>query len=576
MATTSKFRVWFLLAIFAIGIFLVSRAFAPRIPVSIAEGSTLVIELAGGYVEAVSASPLARLAGDDTRPFLGLLSTLRVAERDDRIATVVIRIQPVQIGWGKADELREAIERLKARGKHTVAYLEIANFSSNRELYVATAADEVYVSPGSVIPLVGLAAEYVFLAGFWEKIGVHFDVAKAGRYKSAVELHSARTMSEASREMADSLLDDTYRRFVEGIASGRGLTTADVVEAIDSGSVRSQRLEALGLIDGEIHLDQLLERFGEAVQHVDYARVDPTDVGFESKGQIALVYGTGNVVQGDASASPFDSAPVFASQTVSRAILDAAEDPEILAIVLRIDSPGGSALASEVIWRAIERAKASGKPVIASFSDVAASGGYYVAVAADSIVADPSTLTGSIGVFALRAAVGGLLDQLEIGIDSLTRGRHADFLLSTEKMSPAAHARLQTSVLDTYQLFLTRVANSRAMSLEEVDEIGQGRVWTGQQAFDQGLVDELGGIYTAVRRAKVAAGLDAEDDVYLIPFPPQKTLGEQVMEAFQVTAIRAAGSKAKWPRPFDQIVSWAKDLPSETLLLIPPVQVEIR
>jgi protease-4 len=576
MAKASKFRTWVLLLIFAIGIFFVSRLFVGRSPVTIAEGSTLVIELGGGYVEAAAASPLARLAGDRTRPFLGLLSTFRVAERDSRISTVVMRIQPVGIGWGKADEIREAIDRLQDAGKHTVAYLEIANFSSNRELYIASAADEVYVSPGSVVPLVGLAAEYLFLGGFWEKLGVDWDIAKAGRYKSAVELHSQRTMSEASREMADSLLDDTYRRFVEGIASGRGLTTADVVAAIDTGSVRSQRLEALGLIDGEIHLDQLLERHGEVVKHAEYAGVDPRDVGFDAKGQIALVYGTGPVVQGESTGSPFDMSPVFASETVGRAIIDAADDPEIAAIVLRIDSPGGSALASEVIWRSIERAKAKGKPVIASFSDVAASGGYYVAAAADAIVSDPGTLTGSIGVFALRPAVGGLLEKLEIGIDSLTRGRHADFLLSSERMSPAAHARLQTSVLDTYQLFLTRVSNGRGLSLEEVDERGQGRVWTGAQAFEQGLVDELGGIYTAVRRAKVAAGLNAEDDVYLVPFPGQKTLGEQVIEAFQVTALRASGSDFEWPKPLSQLVAWSKTLPGEGLQLIPPALVEIR
>ena len=576
MAKASKSRTWILLLIFAVGIFFVSRLFAGGTPVEISEGSTLVIELGGGYVEAAAASPLARLAGDRTRPFLGLLSMFRVAERDDRISTVVIRIQPLDVGWGKADEIREAIDRLQGQGKLTIAYLEIANFSSNRELYIASAADEVYVSPGSVVPLVGLAAEYLFLGGFWEKLGVDWDIAKAGRYKSAVELHSQRTMSEASREMADSLLDDTYRRFVEGIASGRGLTTADVVAAIDTGSVRSQRLEALGLIDGEIHLDQLLERHGKVVRDADYASVDPREVGFEAKGQIALVYGTGPVVQGEATASPFDMSPVFASETVGRAIVDAAENPEIAAIVLRIDSPGGSALASEVIWRSIERAKAKGKPVIASFSDVAASGGYYVAAAADAIVADPGTLTGSIGVFALRPAVGGLLEKLEIGIDSLTRGRHADFLLSSERMSPAAHARLQTSVLDTYQLFLTRVSDGRGLSLEEVDERGQGRVWTGDQAFEQGLVDELGGIYTAVRLAKVAAGLNAEDDVYLVPFPGQKTLGEQLLEAFQVTALRASGSDFDWPKPLDQIVAWSKVLPSEGLQLIPPALVEIR
>ena len=580
MGTVRKSRLLILLLIVLFGVFLVRRQFLDAVPVEVASGSTLVIEVGGDYVEAPGASPLARLAGDTTRPFIGLLSMFSAAERDDRIATVVLRIQPLGLGWGKADEIREAIGRLREKGIHTAAHLEIQNFSANKELFIASATDEIFVAPGSGVPLVGMAAEYLFLGGFWEKLGVEFEVARAGRYKSAVEIFAETSMSEASREMANSLLDDTFERFVEALASGRQMTTSAVIEAIDTGSVRSQRLEALGLIDGEMHLDQLLDRFGEnVVSHAEYAGIDPEKLGFKAKAEFALIYGTGTVVQGGSDGSAFRSSPGFASETLSRAILDAAEDPEISAIVFRIDSPGGSALASELIWRAIDRARAMNKPVIASFSDVAASGGYYVASAADAIVADPGTLTGSIGVFALRPAIGGLLDKLEIGIDSITRGRHADFLLSSEKMSPASLARLQTSVLDTYQLFLKRVADGRGLSIGEVDEIGQGRVWTGRQALEIGLVDELGGLYTAVRRAKEAVGLAATDDVYLIPFPKQASFSAQVMDAFRQTMIRVAAPGMMWtqglPAPLRRIADWTRDLPSGTPLLIPPMIVEI-
>ena len=580
MGTASRIRLLILLLIVVLGIYYVMRQFSGAAPVEVASGSTLVIEVGGNYVEAPGASPLARLAGDRTRPFIGLLSIFALAERDDRISTVVLRIQPLGLGWGKADEIREAIGRLREKGIHTAAHLEIQNFSANKELFIASAADEIFVAPGSAVPLVGMAAEYIFLGGFFENLGIEFDVARAGRYKSAVEIFAERTMSPASREMADSLLDDTYARFVEALASGRQMTTRAVIDAIDTGSVRSQRLEALGLIDGEMHLDQLLSRFGDdVVSHADYSRIDPERLGFEARADFALIYGTGTVVQGGSDGSVFRSSPVFASETLSRAILEAAEDPTIAAIVLRIDSPGGSALASELIWRAIDRARAMDKPVIASFSDVAASGGYYVASAADVIVADPGTLTGSIGVFALRPAIGGLLEKLEIGIDSVTRGRHADFLLSSEKMSPASLARLQTSVLDTYQLFLTRVADGRGLSIEKVDEIGQGRVWTGRQALEVGLVDELGGLYTAVRRAKVAVGLAPTDDVYLIPFPRQRSFSAQLLDAFQQTMSRVRGPGIAWreglPAPLRQIADWSRDLPSGTPLLIPPALVEI-
>lgn len=576
-----KIRSLIILLIVFFGVYVVTRLFTGATPIEIASGSTLVIEVGGDYVEAPDASPLARLAGDTTRPFIDLLSIFSLAERDDRIGTVVLRIQPVGLGWGKADEIRDAIGRLREKGIHTAAHLEIQNFSANKELFIASAADEIFLAPGSAVPLVGMAAEYFFLGGFWEKLGVEFEVARAGRYKSAVEIFSERTMSEASREMANSLLDDTYDRFVEALASGRHMTKSAVLEAIDTGSVRNHRLEALGLIDGEMHLDQLLDRFGEdIVSHAEYSTVEPESLGFEARAEFALIYGTGTIVQGGSGGSAFRSAPAFASETLSQAILEAAEDPNIDAIVLRIDSPGGSALASELIWRAIARARAMGTPVIASFSDVAASGGYYVASGADVIVSDPGTLTGSIGVFALRPVIGGLLEKLEIGIDAITRGKNADFLLSTQKMSPAAFDRLQTSVLDTYQLFLKRVADGRGLSIEEVDKIAQGRVWTGRQALEIGLVDELGGLYTAVRRAKQEVGLAPTDDVYLIPFPKPRSLSVQLREAFLQTGARVAGPDLRWieslPSPLRQIAEWTRDLPSGTPLLIPPVIIEIR
>ncbi len=577
MRKASRIRVLVLLLLLFLGVFLILRPFSGGPVADIKKGSTLVIDLGGHYVEAPAASPLARLMGSDTRPFIDLLSTFSLVERDERIATVVLRIQPLEIGWGKADELRAAIGRLREKGRKTVALLEVQNFSANKEFYVGSAADELYVAPGAAVPLVGMAAEYVFLGGFWEMLGIQFDIAKAGKYKSAVEVYAERTMSDASREMANSLLDDTYQRFVEALAADREQTPDAIRATIDRGLVQNPALVEAGLIDGEIHLDELLARLGpDVVEYADYLHTDPRSLGFDPKVQFALIYGSGTVVQGDAEASPLSSTPSFASETVSKAIRDAAEDPDIAAIVLRIDSPGGSALASELIWRALRRAREKGKPVIASFSDVAASGGYYAASAADAIVSNPGTLTGSIGVFALRPAVAGLLEKLEIGMDSLTRGAHADFLVAGEKMSPEAHARLQSSVLDTYQLFLKRVSDGRKMMTEKVDAIAQGRVWTGKQALDVGLVDELGGLYTAVRRAKTEVGLGLDVDVALVPFPEQKPLTQQLIEMFQTAAIRAGGPEIEWPAPLDRIVAFSRDMPVGTPLLIPPVLVEIR
>jgi protease-4 len=543
----------------------------------VAAGSTLVIELAGGYTESAQPSVFARLAGDGSRPFLSLLSMFTRAEQDARIETVVLRIQPLQIGWGKADEIRAAIGRLRDAGRRTIAHLEIQGFAANRELFIASAADEVHVAPGSALPLVGLAAEYVFLGGFWEQFGVDFDVAKAGRYKSAVETYAERGMSASAREMADSLLDDTYGRFVEALAIGRGLTPVQVRDAIDQGVVRTQQLEELGLIDGEVHLDVLLDRLGRpVVRHAEYARVDPANLGFDAQARIALVFGAGPVVQGRDEASPLSGQTVFASESVSESILAAAEDPEIDAILLRIDSPGGSALASELIWRAIVRARDMGKPVVVSMADVAASGGYYVASAADVIVADPGTLTGSIGVFALRPVLAGLFEKLEIGVEGLTRGRHADFLLSTAPMTEASRARLETSVRDTYQLFLTRVAEGRSLGVEAVDAVAQGRVWTGAQALEVGLVDELGGLWEAARRTKQAIGLPLDADVLLVPYPPPASFSKQLFDALSQAGTQVLRPPMDWPEPLAEMARWAEALPAGTPLLIPPVSIEIR
>ncbi|MCR9094409.1 MAG: signal peptide peptidase SppA [bacterium] len=545
--------------------------------VEVEDGTTLLIEIGGEYVDTPGPNPLARLAGDSTQPLLSLLGLFTRAERDSRIETVVLRIESLAIGWGKADEIRAAAIRVRESGKRVVAHLEIQGFLANKELYVASAADEIFVAPGSAIPLVGLAAEYIYLGGLWEKLGIDFDVARAGRYKSAVEVYAERTMSDDAREMANSLLDDAWARFVSALAEGRNLPVAAVEAAIDRGPVRSQELEALGLIDGEVHLDELLEREGGALlDDVDYARVDPATIGFEPEASVALIFGVGTVLQGEANDSPLSTDTVFASETVSRAILDAAEDPEIDAILLRIDSPGGSALASEIIWRAIIRARELGTPVVVSMSDVAASGGYYVASAADAIIADPGTLTGSIGVFAIRPVVGGLFEKLEVGVESLTRGRHADFLLSSEKLSPAALARLQTSVSDTYQLFLTRVADGRGLSIDAVGKVAQGRVWSGRQAFDAGLVDEVGGLYTAARRAKVEIGLDPDDDVLLIPYPKPPTLSEQLMRAFSSASIRAVAPTFEWPAPLAQLAEAVEGLPTGSPVLVPPMMIEIR
>ena len=538
--------------------------------------STLVLNLSGSFAETASPPLLARVLGDESRPFVQVLSLLAMAERDDRLDALVLRISGLDIGWGKAQELREAILRVGKTGRRTVVLLETGSLGASLEYYIACSAGEIYVLPGASVPLVGLAAEYIFLGGLWEKIGLEFEVARSGKYKSAVEGIAGTGMSEASREMANSLLDSINTQFVAGIAAGRSMEIAQVRAAIDKGPVLPRDLLALGLIDGIGHLDDIpgVDSKGTVTGGV-YSGVDPSTVGFDPVAQYALIYGSGTVVSGKGRISPGGN-PVFAAQSVADAVRDAVEDPEIAAVILRIDSPGGSALASEELWYALQHAREHEKPIIASFSDVAASGGYYVAVAADAIVSSPATLTGSIGVFALRPIWGGVFDELDIKVESLTRGKHADYLLSTLPPSAGSRKRLENTVLDIYELFVDRVAKGREMDPSRVDALGQGRVWTGAQAFEVGLVDELGGLHTAVLRGKRELGLPPDADVALIPYPRPQSLGEQLADLLQLRIRAMVDAALPVPSLVSTMQNWLAELPTGTPVLVPPILVEIR
>jgi protease-4 len=500
---------------------------------AVAPGSVAVIEIGGDYIESAEPPLLSRLLGQRARPFVSLLSEISTAERDERLGTIVFRIRQLGLGWGKAQELREAIAAASERGRKTVAFLELESFSANLEYFVASGAQQVFVAPATRAPIVGLAAEYIFLGGLWEKLGIEVEVERIGRYKSAAETIAGTKMSDATREMANALLDSVDEQFVAGIAKGRGLPVDAVRAAVNASPSDPQEMQDFGLIDGVKYRDQLLDELGGEVVEADvYARVEPKEVGFDPVARFALIYGSGGVVVGSGDLTP-QGEPVLASDTVSDAIDQAVKDDDIDAIIFRVDSPGGSPLASDIVYRATERAREAGKPVIASFSDVAASGGYYVAAGVDSIVASPNSITGSIGVFVLRPVLAGALDKLGIGFDSLTRGDHADLQLSTRKLSPGSRERLRDDVRSIYDLFVQRVAGGRKLETDQVDAVGRGRVWTGAQAAQLGLVDTLGGLRTAVLEGKRRAGLDPDADVALVVYPPPRSLYQQLAELFQ-------------------------------------------
>lgn len=542
---------------------------------AVAQGSVLLLEVGGAYVDAPVSPLLGRLLGAREQSLLALLSQLSLAERDDRLHAVAVRLRDLEVGWGKAEEIRAALARVREAGRETLVYLEVEGFG-NAEYFVASAADRVVMAPAARNPLLGLAGEYLFLGGLFEKLGVEIEYERVGRYKSAIEAYAFEKMSDDNRAMMSSILDSIERHFVEGIAEGRGLEPETVRTAIDEGPVTPERLRELGLIDEVAYLEEVLPDEGAhpRIEGDVYANVDPASVGFQPKATFALIYGTGPVVVGEGEYGARGQR-VIASETVAQAIEDAAEDGTFAAILLRIDSPGGSPLASDRIWSAVRKAQAAGVPVVASYSDVAASGGYYLSCAADRIVSHPSTLTGSIGVFVIRPNVGGLLEKLGIGVETMTRGDRADLLLASQPLSEEAREVLRRDVRSIYAQFLARVAEGRAMEPEAVDAVGGGRVWTGSQAVERGLVDALGGLREAAREAKLAVGLAADDDVALELYPPPKPLAEQIAEALGAVAVRATPA-IPLPQPLAETVATLRALPMGAPLLLPPGLVVVR
>jgi protease-4 len=475
--------------------------------------------------------------GSQQQIFADVLLELRKAAVDTRLQGVIVQVTPVDLDFAKVQELRGALQALQGAGKRVIAWMTGENTSGNREYYLASVADKVYVSENTMLPFTGLRARYLFLGGVWDHLDIDMQVEQIAEYKTFGDFLARKSMSEAHRNMANSLLDSLHEQFLTGIAEARGLPPVQIQALIDAPTITPEDFLEAGLIDGIRYYEDLLQELADTpgqsppiVSLATYRRVKPTSLGLMRGPKVAIVYGVGAVSTGK-SGWGVPTGASMGAETITEALDQAAKDETIQAIVFRIESPGGSALASDLIWQAVIEAKQK-KPIVVSMSGIAASGGYYVAAGATKIVAEPATLTGSIGVVFSLPNVHGLLTRLGINTETLERGRYARLFDASKSWSFEERQQVRRLLETLYQTFTRKVAEGRNISVEDVDRIGRGRVWTGMQAKAHGLVDELGGLDTALRLAKEEAGIPAETGVRLVHYPRPKGLLESLLKRF--------------------------------------------
>ena len=525
-----------LVMIVVLGIAIVVSSLRGNRP-SIQDNSVLTLRISGALPDYVPDDPFRRIFGAQPQSLGSLLAQFRKAKVDKRISAVMLDIDMSEAGWAKSEEIRGAIQDFRSSGKPVYAYMEMG---LNKDYYIATACDKIFVPPPGELFTIGLAADVMFFRGSLDKLGVYPDVYQIGKYKSAGDTFTQKQMTDAHREYINSMVDDLFGRYVEGIAKARNKSVDEVKTLIDNAPYSAAQAKDAGMIDGALYHDdvekELKKRLGyneNDVLHIargsDYKQISQESLGLNKGEKIAVVYAAGDIVSGKSSFGG-NGEETIGSDSLVRTINEARDDKGVKAIVLRIDSPGGSGLASDIIWRAVEAAKAK-KPVVVSMGDVAASGGYYIACNANKIVAEPSTITGSIGVVGGKPVVKGFYDWIGVSNEYVMRGKNSGMFRETEKFNDSERAKFQEFLRNTYDDFITKVGKGRSKDKDYIDSIGQGRVWTGSQGKEKGLVDEYGGLDKAIEIAKQLANIPAEKSIQRVIMPQPPTFLEQLMSA---------------------------------------------
>jgi len=511
------------------------------------DGCVLELDLMSTPRETSGFDPMAMIAGAN-RPLLlrDAVAAIHRAADDPRVAGLIVRVQLPAAAPGPVQELRSAISAF-SDSKPSLAWAE--TYPGTLSYYLASACREVWMQPSGTVGLIGFATNAIFLRDALDKAGIEAQFVARGEYKSIANRYTENSYTDSHREADTRLVESLHAQVWQAVAESRLLEPSEVDALADKAPLLRDDAVTGRLVDRIGYRDEAYARIGELVGAPGispgtgdadsedapprlylsrYAKATasrpsppmPSVPGRKTRPTIAVVTLDGPIVSGRGGPQvlPFGNSSVGAD-TITAALREAAADDSVAAIVLRVDSPGGSAIASETIWREVDRVRDSGKPVVASMGAVAASGGYYVSMPADAIVANAGTITGSIGVVAGKLIARGLKDRLGVRSDSVRTNANADAWSINQPFTDAQHAHLETEADLFYTDFVERAAAGRRMTVDAVDAVARGRVWTGADALEHGLVDELGGYRSAISRAKVLSGLEPDDDVRLVNYP---------------------------------------------------------
>lgn len=505
------------------------RRLRKRIP----RKAILELDLERGLIEQVPQSPLGRALAGEAYVLRDVVDALHRAAVDRRVVGLVARVGPADMAVARAQEVSDAIAVFRTAGKPAVAYAETLGEGGTAralpEMLVAASFDEFFLQPGGDLPVQGLEMRGPFLRGVMDKLGIGVRFDHRHEYKAAMYRLTEDHMPEPAREANQAVVDARFAQLVAGIAAGRGMSEEAVREAVDRAPLLAVEAEETGLVDGLLYRDQLMERvdesWGEGARRIGLSAYLKGAGRLHRRGPtVALVYGTGAIARGKSRFEPLGRAPTMSSDEVAKAFQAAIDNKRVRAIVFRVDSPGGSASASEVIRREVDRARDKGKPVVASMGDVAGSGGYWVAATSDAIVAQPGTITGSIGVLTGKFVTREALARAGIRFDEVHVGANAGFGTPDRDYTEREWERVQAQLDGIYAEFVRLVAEGRAMDPADVERVARGRIWSGADARGHGLVDELGGLHRACAIAAEKAGIEDRYRVQVFP-RPKSTVG---------------------------------------------------